>query len=97
MAPFYRNMEDELPTSSNIGGIDIDEDLSYSRLNVNWTLGIKQGILPNDLNKNILPHLFILYKGRLDKHFRNHKRNQVIFNRLISLPDMDDFISIELW
>ncbi len=87
--PFYRNADDKLITSSNLGGLDIDEDLEYGRLNINWSFGITQGIIWNDkIDANLLD-ISLFYRGRYDEHFEDDDAEQVVFNQNEDLQDME--------
>jgi len=90
--PFYRDFNDNLLTSDNTdinGGIDLDEDLSFYKININWTVGITQGILWNSKIKANLIDVSLFYRGRFDYHFENDEKDQVIFNQFNYLPDME--------
>ncbi len=88
-APFYRDSNDDLLTSDNTTGIDLDEDLSFYRFNTSWTVGITQGILWNSRIKANLLDVSLFYRGRFDFHFENDEKTQVIFNQFNDLPDME--------
>ena len=87
--PFYRDFNDDLLTSGNTTGMDLDEDLYFYRLNTSWTVGITQGILWNNNIKANLLDVSLFYRGRFDYHFENDEKDQVLFNQLINLPDIE--------
>lgn len=86
--PFYRDYNDNLITPANTAGIDIDEDLDYYRLKLDWSTGITQGIIRNSrINGNLLD-FSLYYRGKFDYHFENEDKQQVIFKQAEPLPDM---------
>ena len=46
-------------------------DAGYSRMNTNWRLGIRQGVLYSERTGKNLLSVFILYRGRYDLNINN--------------------------
>jgi hypothetical protein len=88
-APFYRDVNDELLTSNNLGNFDRKDDIKYGCLDINWGLGITQGIIWNNKSNRNLLEVSLFYRGRYDKHFEDDDEDQIIFNQNQDLPDMD--------
>jgi hypothetical protein len=58
-------------------------------LNVNWSLGLTQGIIWNEKQKANLLEASLFYRGLYIKNFKKDGANQMLFNQDNPLPDMD--------
>jgi hypothetical protein len=83
---YYRTPADK-PYDGSLPGYDAEKSTDYDRFSFQFSCGIAQGLLWNDLETNNLLELFVDYKLSYYQNFKDKDRNQLIFDS--TLPDRE--------
>jgi hypothetical protein len=83
---FYRTPTDE-PYNGLLPGYDAEKSPEYTRASFQFSCGIAQGLLWNDMETNNLLELFVDYKLSYYHNFKDKNTNQLISDSM--LPDRE--------